>query len=588
MERRPDRVLRPGGWLGRVTLMRWFAGVVLMLLVGGVGTAHAQYFGQSKVQYKRYSFQVIQTEHFDIYFYEEERTAALDAARMAERAYGRLSRVLRRDFLARKPIILYASTEDFAETNVIPGDLGEGTGGVTEPIKHRMVVPFSGSYAELAHVLQHEMTHQFQFDEISHGQIGGGISTLESINPPLWYMEGMAEYLSLGPIDPYTSMWLRDAALEGHLPSIEQMTVDPRIFPYYFGHAIWAYIGARWGDEVIGEILKSTVRFGVETAFQRVLGRSTAQISEDWREAVQTTVLPHVAEHLPARNVAKAVLTEQRSGGRWHLGPVFSPDGKQLAYLSEGNGFFVDLYIADAQSGRNPRRLIRSTVNSHYESLRWINSAGEFSPDGNYFVLAVQEHQHDDLVILDMKNDREAARLVLPSGGRDHVAHVVPRWKENRVYRLPGRLVGPLHREPGRNGVRTPHRRPVRRFASGMVARRQDDRLLNRSRPGHGSRGAAFRQYARGALPRGHKTGRGPAAHGLRDEYQPRLVSRRPIARLCVGSNRDRQCLPVQFRRQQCVPADGRLDGRRRDRAILAVHLLGAQRGPTGVYLLPE
>ena len=160
--------------------MRWFAGLVLLLAVGAARSADAQYFGQSKVEYKRYSFHIIQTEHFDLYFYPEEHTAAMDAARMAERAYARLSRILHRDFEARKPIIFYASTADFEATNVIPGDLGGGTRGVTEPIKQRMVLPFTGSYGELTHVLQHEMTHQFQFDEISRGQIGGGISTLES------------------------------------------------------------------------------------------------------------------------------------------------------------------------------------------------------------------------------------------------------------------------------------------------------------------------------------------------------------------------------------------------------------------------
>src|SRR5215467_10772102 len=71
--------------------------------------AAAQYFGQNKVQYRSFPFKVIQTEHFEVYFYDEERAAALDAARMAERAYARLSRVLHHKFQARKPIILYAS-----------------------------------------------------------------------------------------------------------------------------------------------------------------------------------------------------------------------------------------------------------------------------------------------------------------------------------------------------------------------------------------------------------------------------------------------------------------------------------------------
>jgi hypothetical protein len=50
----------------------------------------------------------------------------------------------------------------------------------------------------------------------------------------------MAEYLSIGPINPETAMWLRDAALEGKLPTIEQMTLDPyTYFPYRYGHALW-------------------------------------------------------------------------------------------------------------------------------------------------------------------------------------------------------------------------------------------------------------------------------------------------------------------------------------------------------------
>ena len=53
------------------------------------------YFGQNQVQYDQFHWQVKQTEHFLIYYYPEEAQAATDAARMAERAYARLSRVLR-------------------------------------------------------------------------------------------------------------------------------------------------------------------------------------------------------------------------------------------------------------------------------------------------------------------------------------------------------------------------------------------------------------------------------------------------------------------------------------------------------------
>ena len=202
-------------------MLRRFAPALLFLLVGTPSLLAAQYFGRNKVQYTKFDFKVIQTEHFDIYYYEQERVAAMDAARMAERSYARLSKVLNHEFRERKPIILYASHSDFQQTNALGQAPGEGTGGVTDFQRNRAVQPFTGSYAEFEHVLQHEMSHQFQYDTWSRGRAGGGLSTLIAINPPLWFAEGMAEYLSIGPINSETAMWLRDASLEGKLPTIE-------------------------------------------------------------------------------------------------------------------------------------------------------------------------------------------------------------------------------------------------------------------------------------------------------------------------------------------------------------------------------
>src|SRR3954465_7398434 len=130
----------------------------ILLLLSAPGLLSDQYFGRNKVQYSTFDFKVIQTEHFDVYYYERERVAAMDAARMAERSYARLSKVLNHDFRERKPIILYASHSDFQQTNALGGEgPSEETGGVTDFQRNRAVLPFTGSYAELGHVLQHEM-----------------------------------------------------------------------------------------------------------------------------------------------------------------------------------------------------------------------------------------------------------------------------------------------------------------------------------------------------------------------------------------------------------------------------------------------
>src|SRR5262249_26052896 len=114
------------------------------LTVAASVPASAQYFGRNKVQYKKLDFQVLKTEHFDIYFYPEEREGIDIAARRGERWHARLERLLGHTLRGRQPLVLYASHPDFEQTNAIAGELGEGTGGVTEPLRRRIVLPMGG------------------------------------------------------------------------------------------------------------------------------------------------------------------------------------------------------------------------------------------------------------------------------------------------------------------------------------------------------------------------------------------------------------------------------------------------------------
>ncbi|HEX9580908.1 MAG TPA: BamA/TamA family outer membrane protein [Gemmatimonadales bacterium] len=379
------------------------------------GPLHAQYFGQNRVQFRHLKFAVLQTEHFDIYYHDGERVAALDAARMAERGYARLSRVLNHQYRERQPILLFASHTEFQQNNI--SDVSEGTGGFTEPFRHRVVLPFTGSYADFDHVLQHEIVHQFQFDIFARGRIGGGIQRLVTVNPPLWFMEGMAEYLSVGPITPETAMWLRDAAVEGRLPSIEELMYNPNIFPYRFGHALLAYVGERWGDGAIGEILHAVASAGLEDGFRRAVGMSLEDLSDEWHESVQRTYLPQITELERARRFATPLLNERRSSGTWHLSPALSPDGKEIAYFSEGNSFFIDLYLANGETGRVKRRLIKSAFSSDFESLRFLYSGGAWSPDGKLFAIAAKRGGEDDLVIFNVERRRVERRIRIPLHG---------------------------------------------------------------------------------------------------------------------------------------------------------------------------
>jgi len=401
------------------------AGACAAALVAAVGVAtrlQAQtYFGQNQVQYDHFKWSVVETEHFLVHYYPQERVAAMDAARMAERAYARLSRLLNHQFREKKPLILYSSRGDFGQNNVT-GDLGEGTGGVTEALRHRMLLPFTGDYKSFEHVLAHEMVHAFQYDIFARGRAGAGLQTLAQVDPPLWFMEGMAEYLAGGPNHVLTQAWVRDAALNGHLPTIEQMTIRPdQYFPYRYGEALWEYVGNRWGDEIIGEVLNSSPNVGIERAFKRETGLSLEDLSDEWREAMQTKHLPQIATLDRARKFSQPLLSERKTGGSLFLAPSLSSDGKYIAFVSLGSFLrgevFPDLWLGDGETGRRIKRLVKSTTDPNFEELRLLYSQSSFAPDAKALAFTAQRDGRDVLYLMDVRRRKVTHRFDLPLEG---------------------------------------------------------------------------------------------------------------------------------------------------------------------------
>src|SRR6478609_3886334 len=104
--------------------MRWrLTALFAMLLVATAADARAQYFGRNKVQYRTFEFQVLKTEHFDIFYYPEESDAAAIVGRLAERWRARLGRFFDHELSGRQTVILYAAAAHFRQTNAIEGIL---------------------------------------------------------------------------------------------------------------------------------------------------------------------------------------------------------------------------------------------------------------------------------------------------------------------------------------------------------------------------------------------------------------------------------------------------------------------------------
>ena len=363
--------------------------------------ANAQYFGQNKVRYKNLKFKVYRTPHFEIYYYIKNDSLIKRFAQESELWYTIHQQVFRDTFKKPNPIILYADHPDFQQTTAIDGDIGVGTGGVTEGLKNRVVMPIMETNQTTRHVIGHELVHAFQYhmllgrDSAIYGNIG---------NMPLWMIEGMAEYLSLGKKDAYTAMWMRDAYLNKNIPTIRDLTETNKYFPYRYGEAFWSFVGSTYGDTVIVPFFKNTARFGLEYGIRRTFGYDDKTLSNLWKNSVETAYRPLLKDTVQ-KPVGKKII-DNKNSGELNVAPAVSPDGKYLAYLSEKDLFTIDLYLADAHTGHSIRKLTSKISNTRIDEFNFIESAGAWSPDSKQFAFSIFSHGRNRMLIVSVPDGK--------------------------------------------------------------------------------------------------------------------------------------------------------------------------------------
>jgi Tol biopolymer transport system component len=369
----------------------------------------AQYFGRNKVMYDKFNFKILHTKHFDIYYYDEEEPSVNYAATMAERWYTRHSELLQDTLDGPQTLILYDGFPQFIENNVSDELIGQGTGGFTEPVERRIVLPFAGPLAETDHVIGHELVHAFQFDITSkHGLKKSGLPAAAQM--PLWFVEGMAEYLSIGPNDPNTAMWMREAS-QKELPDISDLS-SSRYFPYRYGQALLAFIGGKYGNDKIGDLLRRWASLQNEKdAFIDVFNITPDSLSKLWHASIHAQYDSLAKITSPPDKYGDVLISDKKNGGDINISPSLSPDGKHLIFFSSKDLFSIDLFLADAKTGKIERNIFKTEFNTDLQNLEFISSSGAWSPNGNKFVFGAVEDGRPVLTILDV-NDASVNQVI--------------------------------------------------------------------------------------------------------------------------------------------------------------------------------
>jgi hypothetical protein len=379
---------------------------VLVACLLASGTADAQTFGRNKVQYRSFDWRIIHTAHFDVYFYEGSEDLADAVSRIVEDANTEFERVLGHELTTVIPVIIYASHNDFSSTNISASHIEETVGGFTELYKNRVVIPFTGSYDDLRHVLYHELTHVFLFDIVYGGLVDSVIRQAYTNPVPLWFVEGIAEYMSMG-WDPEAEMILRDLAVSDLVVPLEYLYGGYLV--YKQGQAVVNFIAERYGEEKIREIVRAIAKtHNLEQALQETIGLSTSQLSEEFEDAVQERYWPEITEREDREDVVDLITDHRKDGSYFNFGPSISPDGKSVIFVSDRTGY-AGVYVASTLDGAILGKYVSGESTDEFEALHILRTGFGWSPDGSEIAFVAKAGERDALHFIDTE-ERKVVR----------------------------------------------------------------------------------------------------------------------------------------------------------------------------------
>ncbi|MDA3860489.1 MAG: peptidase MA family metallohydrolase [Melioribacteraceae bacterium] len=358
-------------------------------------------FGQNKVQHKEYEWLYIQTEHFDVYFSEEGGINAEFAAAAAEDALEDLQDRLNYQINNRISLIVYNSHNEFQETNTTDGYLGQGTGGFTEPFKNRVVFPFEGDYKKYRHVIHHELVHAVMRDMLYGGTIQNIVSRGITLQLPLWYHEGMAEYLSSN-WETNSDMFIRNAIINDFLPDIQQLG---GYFAYRGGQSVFKYIADKYGREKIGELLTKINDVGnFEKGFEATLGLTIEELNDKWKKDIKVHFWPDIATREEPDQFSKRLTETKKTIGFYNTSPTISPVGDKMAFVSDRD-IYLDVYVRDIRDKENIDKVVSSGTTFEFEELNVLHPILTWSPDNKHIALSLKRGGEDIITIVNVETN---------------------------------------------------------------------------------------------------------------------------------------------------------------------------------------
>ncbi|MFH1896951.1 MAG: BamA/TamA family outer membrane protein [Candidatus Desantisbacteria bacterium] len=382
--------------------MKHFITILSIILFLTSSVSAQNEFGKNKVRYNKVDWKILKTEHFEVYHDQKTENLARVAASMAEEAYAKISQSLRHQVSSPIPFIIFKSHYDFRQTNIITELIDPGVGGFSEVIKSRMVIPFDGSYLRFKKVITHELVHVFTYDVLYAEGLQSMLSA--SAIPPMWFMEGLAEF-ETGVFDPMGHMMLVDAVVENRIDPLENLTdfgMTGNVFlAYQESHSLLRYIAQTYGEEKISILLRKFKKSaGLEGTIKQTLGIDIGQLETGWIKSLRQAYYPEVAKRRLAADDSKQIFNDQVI----LAAPSFSPGG-DLAVVTIIKDGIPCLALMKTSDGTVVKYITKGMRGVKFEDLSF-EAGPAYSRDGSRIAFIAKYKNRDVIFLFDVFDNK--------------------------------------------------------------------------------------------------------------------------------------------------------------------------------------
>ena len=387
-----------------------------ILLLSSLSTNLLFAAGQNKIVYDTFDWSIYQSTHFDVYHYSREKATLQKVVSMAESAYDELSRRLNYQIPKRIPIIYYATHAEFEQNNVDLNFIPEGVGAFAEPARNRMVLPIDVPDEKLQALVQHELTHIFQYEIL----FGGRLSRALTANPPTWFMEGMASYFG-NDEDDKDRMYLRDAVNADLIPPITKVQIDG--YPAYrYGHAVFDFIESEWGKDGVRDFIfefRSFLGRDISVALRRTFEIQPDDFDLKFRRYLRRKYLPLLAVKGEASEYGERFRVGPYGRETFEIGAAPSPSGDFIATLTTLRNE-VDIGLLSVKSRTFYKNLSAGrTTKYEYIVGQYLTTGPEsgrdlsFAPDGDRIAVFGRQERGRKLLIFSARGGGLLERIAV-------------------------------------------------------------------------------------------------------------------------------------------------------------------------------